>query len=180
MSKIMVDLETMGTSANAAIIAIGAVEFNTKTGEINADKFYVQVSLSSAVRCGSVIEPATVMWWMQQSDEARRAFKFNETEGIYLTDALQQFSTWIGQFGTKKTIEIWGNGAAFDNVVLASAYKNTGYEYPCEFWNDKCYRTIKGLRPDIKIPRSGTHHNALDDAESQAKHMILLSGGTPQ
>lgn len=28
--------------------------------------------------------------------------------------------------------------------------------------------------PDIKLQRIGTHHNAADDAESQARHLVAV------
>ena len=34
--------------------------------------------------------------------------------------------------------------------------------------------TIKNLSPDIRIETSGTRHNALDDAVSQAHHLIKI------
>jgi exodeoxyribonuclease VIII len=45
---------------------------------------------------------------------------------------------------------------------------------PWQFWNSRCYRTVKSLYPDNKLKRSGTYHNAVDDAESQARHLIEL------
>ena len=39
MKGVMLDLETMGNGSNAAITAIGAVEFDTETNLIG-DKFY--------------------------------------------------------------------------------------------------------------------------------------------
>jgi inhibitor of KinA sporulation pathway (predicted exonuclease) len=46
---------------------------------------------------------------------------------------------------------------------------------PWKFYNDRCYRTLKAMYPHIKMPkRTGTHHNALDDAISQVNHLILL------
>ena len=69
---------------------------------------------------------------------------------------------------------VWGNGATFDNVILSNAYKAAGMEQPWKFWDDRCYRTVKGLLPDIKIERLGTHHNAVYDAMSQARHLQFL------
>ena len=36
------------------------------------------------------------------------------------------------------------------------------------------YRTLKNLLPYIEMERVGEHHNALDDAKSQALHAIKL------
>jgi len=68
---IMIDLETMGTRPDAPIIAIGAVSFDVDTDWVWRT-FYVNIDLQSAVSAGAKIDPSTVMWWMKQSDEARR------------------------------------------------------------------------------------------------------------
>lgn len=170
MQDIMLDLETMGTGPQAAIIAIGAVEFDIQTGQIG-ERFYIVIDLESSVAAGGQIDPATVLWWMRQSDAARSQF---ERPGANMVDALFQFGEWMGQRAPHKEIRVWGNGAAFDNVILAEAYRRLRIEPPWLCWNDRCYRTIKALHPTIKMQRSGTHHNAVDDAESQARHLIAI------
>lgn len=80
--------------------------------------------------------------------------------------------------GPREETRVWGNGAAFDNVILRRAYERTSRESmkaPWPHWNDRCYRTIKGLYGhQVKIERTGTHHHALDDAASQARHLIRM------
>ena len=162
MNNIMLDLETMGTSADAAIIAVGAVRFDTEV----TDRFYKVVDLQSSVDAGLTISASTVMWWMQQSDEARAKFK---APGEPLTDVLLSFSEWVGE-----DADMWGNGADFDNTILSTAYRLTDIQQPWKFWRNKCYRTIKGLYPNIKLERTGIYHCAVDDAESQANHLIKI------
>ena len=67
---------------------------------------------------------------------------------------------------------MWGNGAEFDNVILSQAYKNVEKEVPWQYYNNRCYRTVKNLFPHIEMERVGAHHNALDDAKSQAEHLL--------
>ena len=169
MKDILLDLETMGPSPHAAIIAIGAVAFNPEMGVLG-DWFYEVVDLGSSVAQGGQMEPATVLWWLRQSDEARAAF---ELEGSKIEVALLKFSAWVRAIADNDA-RIWGNGANFDNVVLASAYDRTAITRPWSFWNDRCYRTVKALHPEIKMERAGTHHNALDDARSQALHLMEM------
>jgi len=38
-------------------------------------------------------------------------------------------------------------------------------------------RTIKAQHPDVPLTHVGTHHNAVDDAESQARHLIAMLSG---
>jgi hypothetical protein len=164
-TQVMVDLETLGSGSNAVILSIGAVEFNPDTQALGRE-FYIVVEPQSCVDAGLAVDVGTVMWWMKQSDQARAAF---DRKGWRLEDALDQFAEW---FPAKATL--WGNGATFDNVILANAYKATGKEQPWAFWNDRCYRTLKNLLPGITLDRKGTYHNALDDAKTQALHANKL------
>jgi inhibitor of KinA sporulation pathway (predicted exonuclease) len=43
-----------------------------------------------------------------------------------------------------------------------------------KFWNERCYRTVKNQYPDVKLTRTGTYHNALDDARTQAEHLVQI------
>lgn len=162
--RIMLDLETMGNGSNAAIIAIGAVKFNLHG---IYDTFYDMVTLESSMAEGLVVDPGTVVWWMNQSEDARSIFQSELLNDLRKT--LADFATWIGHPDT----EIWGNGADFDNVVLANAYKTCGIPLPWNFRYNRCYRTLKNLYDVFEMDETGcTKHCAIDDAKSQAIHAI--------
>lgn len=171
MTDVMIDLETMGQSPDAAIVAIGAVEFNRETCELGQE-FYTTVELESSVRAGGVIDPSTVMWWLSQSADARAAL--TSGVGVQLPVALASFSGWLRMRDDLSKVRIWGNGADFDNVILANAYRRLALPAPWKFWNSRCYRTWKSENRHVPMERSGVHHNALDDAISQAKHMLQV------
>lgn len=164
---IMIDLETMGTRPDAPIVAIGAVAFDA---DGITHEFYANVDLGSAVNSGAKIDANTVMWWMQQDDDARAALVGKEDQ-YSLVGALVEFSKWM----YLRDAGVWGNGATFDNVILREAYLRAAVPCPWPFWDDKCYRTVKGIYPDVPLDRSGTHHNALDDARTQAEHLIAIN-----
>ena len=163
---IMIDLETIGVNPTAPIITIGAVRFD-KYG--SQDSFYASVDLKSAVESGAIIEPDTVMWWLQQSEEARDALMLSAES---ITEVLEGFREWIDEQDVEG---VWGNSSAFDNVILAQAYKRLGMEVPWHFSKDRCYRTVKTMVPYVQINRTGTHHNALDDAVAQVDHLIRIN-----
>jgi len=165
---IMIDLETMGTRPDAPIVAIGAVAFDANG---ITREFYANVDLGSAVNSGAKIDANTVMWWMQQDDDARAALVGKEDQ-YSLVGALVEFSKWMY---IDRTAGVWGNGATFDNVILREAYLRAAVPCPWPFWDDKCYRTVKGIYPDVPLDRSGTHHNALHDARTQAEHLIAIN-----
>lgn len=162
---VMIDLETMGNTPDAPIVAIGACRFDAI--HISGDCFYRKISLESAVESGAKMDASTVIWWMQQSEDARKEITSGKED---LWTALCDFTAWI-QDGDISGV--WGNGAAFDNVILAQTYRRFGQPAPWPFWLDRCYRTVKSMS-DVEMDRVGTHHNALDDALSQAKHLMAI------
>jgi DNA polymerase III epsilon subunit-like protein len=171
---IMVDLETMGTGYDAAIVSIGAVVMvDTQRDGLGAD-LYIPVSLQSSMDHGLSVSAGTIMWWMEQDEPARLAL----VDGaVPLPRALELLTEFIRGAANDvvSSVKIWGNGATFDNVILRNAYKACGMEAPWRFWNDRCYRTLKALHPEVKLPdRGGVHHNALDDARYQAKCATLI------
>lgn len=172
MFDVMLDLETMGTSPRAAIVAIGAVEFDVERLVLGRS-FYTPVDLESSVSCGGEMSASTVMWWLSQGDEARQAITAG---GVKLPDALRAFAVWMRGCGDADAGRVWGNGVAFDNVILGGAYQAAGMEQPWRFWNDRCYRTVKAMHPDILLARSGVHHKAVDDAHDQANHLLAMLG----
>lgn len=164
---VMLDLETMGNTPDAPIVAIGACRFD-KNG-VSWDTFYRKITLQSSVDAGAKIDASTVLWWLQQEAEARAELYSGDFVDEW--DALCDFANWINVHGDVDGI--WGNGAAFDNVILAQGFRRHRQNAPWPFWKDRCYRTIKSLS-DVEMKREGTHHNALDDAISQAKHLIAI------
>jgi hypothetical protein len=171
---IMIDLETMGTRADAPIVSIGAVVFDRDS---ILQVFYRPVSLQSSVRSGAVIDPRTVMWWLRQSDVARAALEDGEDEAVSLEDALRDFAQLIGAYGDSLET-VWGNGASFDNTIMhESAHRTNVTLWP--FWKDRCYRTVKNSHRDVLMERVGEHHNALDDAKSQALHLMAINRQYP-
>ena len=164
--EVMVDLETLGKGPNAVIVSIGAVEFDVITGHVG-EGFYAVVDPESCERIGMKMDASTVVWWMSQGDNARKVF--SDTSAVPIEEALRLFSSWFPSGSS-----VWGNGASFDNVILNNAYRAAEMQAPWEFWQDRCYRTLKNLSPAIFHERVGVHHNALDDAKFQAGHAIKI------
>jgi DNA polymerase III epsilon subunit-like protein len=163
MKNIMLDLETLGNKPGAVIVAIGAVRFGK--GQIS-ETFYNRVDAQSCVDAGLKLDVSTVLWWLKQSDAARA--ELNQP-GEHLADALQAFQDFV-----REDDLIWGNGSDFDNTILAAAYEALRLAVPWKFWNNRCYRTLKALRPDIKLKQPGVAHNAQHDAQAQAHHLMQM------
>lgn len=169
MNDVMVDLETLGTLPGSAILSIGAVAFD-EFG-VGDEEFYMPITRGSCEALGLKTSPETLAWWEKQSEEARRVL--NDPDGFMLEQALHGFDCWLRE-NFSENVRIWGNGANFDNPLLACAYEAINVK-PCyKFYNERCYRTVKNQYPDVKLERSGTYHNALDDARCQAEHLVRI------
>jgi exodeoxyribonuclease VIII len=191
-THVSLDFETLGLGDNAVLLALGACTFDPATGEIGAE-FYA--AIDPRTQPGRVISPDTVVWWLQQ-DEAARA---KITEAVKLADTLEQgvpedmpeeevdnlyknaahsiqavargFIAWFDTLGDD--VQVWANGAV-DHAWMQSMMDYCGYKNPIKFWNQRDYRTLKGLFPTVECPALGQMHNALDDALRQAKHAVKL------
>lgn len=175
---VMVDLETMGLPPTGAIVAIGAVCFDIKTGKLG-ETFYQVVDLETDVSNGANITPSTVMWWLTQSEEARAAITCEER--IHIADALYKFRQFLEKaIPAVRNRKVWGNGAAFDNVMLRCAYERHGLQTPWYFTNDQDVRTMvrlgkaMGFDPKRDMPFEGERHHALADAIHQAKYVSAI------
>lgn len=167
---IMTDLETLGIESNAAIISIGAVRFDRDN---LYEEFYCSINTQSSLDAGLSTSKSTLDWWKQQSTEAKEMLDYKQ---VSLEEGLMSFTDFINQEDSQAYI--WGNGAAFDNVILSNAYKAMSLGVPWNFWNDLCFRTIRAVHPKIQIDYPTIKHFALDDAKWQAKYFIeLLKGG---
>ena len=167
---VMIDLETMGTAPDAAIVSLGAVEMCFDENQLG-DHFFGAISLASAMKANGTVEASTITWWLKQSEQARASI----THGADLKETLIRFNRWLDYQGTHRTVRLWGNGATFDNVILRSAYAAVDVQPAWRFRGDMCYRTLKNIFSDVAPPeRTGVHHNALDDALYQAEHMLCI------
>jgi exodeoxyribonuclease VIII len=164
-TRIMLDLETLGNRAGAVIVAVGAVKFGD--GEV-LDTFYERVDAESCIDLGMAMDVSTVFWWMKQNEAARK--EIARPGGRAIREVLELFALWASD----EDAEVWGNGASFDNAILSEAYALAKIRRPWQFWNDRCYRTVKGLRPTDRVAEVGVKHNALDDAFSQAVHLMQM------
>ncbi|KPP52398.1 exonuclease [Escherichia coli] len=170
---LMIDLETMGKNPDAPINSIAGKFFDPATGEMGPE-FSKTIDLETA---GGVIDRDTIKWWLKQSREAQSSIL---TDEITLDDALLQFREFIDENSGEFFVQVWGNGATFDNVILRRSYERQGIPCPWRYTNDRDVRTMValGLVMDFDtrttIPFEGERHNALHDARYQAKYVSAI------
>lgn len=174
--NIMLDIETLGTKPGCKVLSIGLAYFD-EGGVFATGELYP--SLTS--QTGSE-ERGTLDWWDGQSDAAKVVFTNNILHGKSVADCADALTDFIHKAKVHKSngnadsigkVNIWGNGATFDNAILAELFRAHGHRVPWNTFGDRCYRTILNTLPKVEPPhRHGVHHSAVDDAEHQANVLI--------
>lgn len=157
MQNVMIDLETLGTGADCAILSIGAIEFQNGIGNF----YYTVINTQSCLDNERTVDQSTIDWWSKQSDESRTVFEEAKVSTITLESALLELNKFID--GRK----VWGNGADFDNTIIASSMRWFSINPSWKFYNNRCFRTLKSL-VNLPLITLGLKHSALFDAMSQA------------
>lgn len=171
MSKqhVMLDIETFGKGSFAAIVSIGAVKFDPY-GDLG-EKFYCRVNLKSSLDVGLRLDAETLAWWLDEERHDARVALLKDP-AVDIQNALEGFAAWVTSSGDPV---VWGNGATFDNVIVANAYLACGIERPWKVQHDRCFRTLKAMANDAPKPEAvGTGHHALDDAVWQALYLQAI------
>lgn len=166
LRHVMIDLETMGTTPDSAIVSIGAVVFDPRYGQVSKTTFYSELDWETQSR---QICPDTSNWWTKQSPKAQAAL-----DGLDdLADVLADFAKWL-----PADCKVWGNGATFDISMMEDAYRQLGIEIPWKFWNVRDCRTVLDMfessRGGFNKAAGANAHNALHDAQYQAKHINMM------
>jgi exodeoxyribonuclease VIII len=191
MKDLMIDFETLSLKENAVLLSIGACMFDPATGEIG-ETFYA--AMDPRTQHHREIDASTVLWWLDQDDAARRKLTdavknvdlleagaidpdspeyeaASDNAALPINHVAMAFIAYVEQFGDD--VRCWSNGAV-DHAWLNSIMTYCGLKNPIKFWNQRDYRTIKGMYPDIKMESYGVAHNALDDAIKQTKHLCAI------
>ena len=162
----MIDLESMATTPDAAIVSVGIIIFDPRYGKVSDQTFYRELEWEHQERC---ISPNTRQWWSEQSKEARAA--------LHGLDSLEDILLEIVDF-LPQDCKVWGNGSIFDIAMLEDAYRQYDIDIPWEFWNVRDCRTVLDMyesqRGGFNKKSGGTLHNALDDARYQAQYITMM------
>lgn len=173
----IIDFETLDTAPSTVVLSIGACLFKPYRSEI-VNEFYYVLTIQDQIDAGRTISESTMMWWMQQGEEARKALFDPKIKRCSLDKALFLFASWLPEYTC-----VWGNGASFDISILDNLY---GYKkMPYKHWNVRDIRTVVDMASPIMqksdFPFKGVKHHALDDAKHEAEYVsamwrLLMSG----
>lgn len=173
MEHLMVDIETLGNKPGAVILSISAVQFDLETGYIGKE-FHVDIDPESCVNMGLNMDVSTVMWWMGQSDEARKKIVEPTKVRVSLGAALAEFTRWCAFTYQGKDFQIWGNSNRFDLGLLARAYDVLDLPYPWNHRLERDVRTLVSFAPEVREEEDknfvGVEHYGIDDCKHQIKY----------
>lgn len=163
-----IDMETLSTEHNAALLSIGAVIHDFGTGQ-QVDTFYANITPESSIAAGLDVSESTKAWWAKQGQAAQDVLSVDQRP---LRDVLVDFAQWLAGHGVQYAI---GNGPRADNQWLESACKAVGMQSPIKFWGDLDMRTLTFIGTHIlgldhwHNTFKGVKHNALHDAINEAE-----------
>lgn len=166
MTNIMVDLETLGKTADCVVLTLGAVKFDpcgddrVKETRKN-EKLYLKFIIETQQDQGRIIDDSTVKWWSEQDPEALEEAMGDDTNRIEYKEGLEKFSKFF--WGCKY---IWSHGALFDVNILEHSYRQYKIPQPWNYPDVRDTRTIFNLGHDPEMPTGGLHH-ALADSMRQ-------------
>jgi len=171
-TDVMVDIETLGTAAGSVVLSIGAVAFSEDTPEAEWGMLRSSpISVASCRSYGLTLDESTLAWWLGQEDAARKLLTDAlASDAASLEQSLAVFSSW---FPSKA--RLWGNGADFDNALLAAAFRAVGARPPWNYSDSRCFRTMKRVFDNVPAPEfQGVRHDALADALHQTRHLQAI------
>lgn len=139
---LMLDFETLSLKKNAMLLSCGVVLFSRDEERLNQALWHID--LAEQKFYGRDMDPATLYWWLQQSDEARaRAFVAKEEQipiSKFLFE-LREFVFW------NDVTHVWCKGPAADAAWLEDLSDDA--QVPCpvsyRYWRD--VRTIEDRLP---------------------------------
>ena len=162
---LMIDLETLATSTDAAVLTIGACKFNPKGDDRdkatrNMPTFYRRIDLQSNLDLGRRVDENTLRWWCDQSEDVSHE-AFAEEDRHQLKDVMKELYKF--GWGTKR---VWSHGSIFDVMIIEHICASIEQAVPWDYYNVRDTRTLFELaEPDM--PAFSGHH-ALYDAVKQA------------
>lgn len=170
---VMIDLETLATTTDAAITQIAAVLFDVNTGAVVAAP---DGAFNVYVKSGfGVVQRSTALWWMQQRHGVDFA-KLVEEQGVDLRQALERFVLWLAPH-VRAGLPLYAHGAPFDFPILRTSFESCEIVPPWSHRNELCTRPLYkelpgGKPPDVPLPYEYAKHDALSDCFLQIRQLV--------
>lgn len=173
-NHVMIDMETLSTEDNAAIVEIALTQFNPSTGE-TFKQLNIQFDVDEVLKSGYDVSKSTLIdFWMNQPHEVRQRVL---VDGMRLP--LETGWKLVHDFlSSIYDVRVWGKGPTFDISKMRYSMKRElyGKSLPWKYWNERCVRTIIAIDKDLakSIEFTGSKHVAIDDTLHQIKQVSAI------
>lgn len=177
MTHIMIDIETMSTQADGAVLSIGLCEFHPNTGI--GRTLEVRNTGEAQREIGRHFDPNTIAWWGRQSPEAR-AKLIEEPIFDKAKDMMLPVAAFIKNSASSQwDRNVWAKSPTFDLILMRDLAKQVDVKWPGHFAREYCVRTMLMIAKargwhDILAMEPEIAHGALSDAVHQAEQMIEI------
>lgn len=173
-TDLMLDIETLGTAPGCPVLSIGAVLFNSATGEMGPT-FHQHLDLQGQLDKGAMPSASTMMWWLKQDLDARVAITVGQGYAASALVVLAKLKEWYREhlYGMARPL-CWSQPAGFDFTLLRAPAARERIELPWPHRNERCLRTIAETAPNAVRPKPELAHDALSDALAQAQWLINI------
>jgi len=159
MAALMIDIEGLDVSPTAAILTIGAQQFDPWDG-VCGEAYYHRILLESQE--DRTISDDTLEFWQKQPEAIRDEALGDGPDRVTLDVALQELHRLAWQSG-----EIWVNGPTYDISILENAFISRGMGLPWQYHMVRDVRTVMSLCPTASDDVPKADHNAYSDVLRQ-------------
>jgi hypothetical protein len=162
----MIDLETLSTRKDAAIVQLAAVSFDPDTGEI-----FGRYKTTVLPREGEHVDVGTIAWWLQQ--DAAKALGAALVGPGCLPLAAALVELWAF-FDAEKPEAVWSHGSSFDVAIVEHHCARLELAVPWTYKMPRDTRTLYSLAPGgcpVVEVDAARKHDALYDCEVQIQQV---------
>lgn len=154
----MIDIETLSTESNAAIVSIAAKKFNPWSTENNGESIEIFIDIESCKALNLQQSQSTMEWW-KNNDQDVYKYNFESEPRVDLKSACSNLNDFV-----RGCCRFWCQGMNFDAPILENAFRAVSLTPAWKYWQWRDARTIQKLLPNTQIKNN---HNPLSDCDNQ-------------
>lgn len=173
-SHVMIDMETLSTEPDAAIVEISLAQFNPRSGKIFKE-LKVKFDIDDVLKSGYDVSKSTLIdFWLNQPEEVRKDVLIDNNNRRSLLNGWSEVCHFIESIDNPF---VWGKGPTFDIAKAAYAIKQeVSTTLPWKYYNERCVRSILAIDPKLakSVVFEGAKHESMNDVKHQIKQVSIV------
>jgi hypothetical protein len=170
----VLDLETLHTAKNAAVVDIAIVIVDFNNPGIHGRQFHNSIKPSeydALEGTGQFSRNEDTLNFHYKNDQLFLADC--ERLGVSIQEAAYAVNDFINEMSQEVELHLWSQGKDFDFPILENMLSQVGMGAPYAYSRVHCLRDLVWLNPASRIKSEGpVAHKALPDAMHEAKQLI--------